>query len=170
MAARILILGLVVALLWATGMLELNLPWNDSVFQVTGISVLIYLLWSLAEGSRRRPGLNAPQLAMYVVLLVSAADSFVLSLTLFTSPMALRWAGAALLAAGSGLRLAAAYSSTSPAMLRAGRALQVIGLPLGLGSLAGLAVGVVPAMVVSVRADESGSFVTKDDDREEPAE
>jgi len=158
LAARILVLAVVVALLWATGLLELNLPWEDPVFQVSGVCVAVYLLWSLAEGARKRPGMNLSQLAMYVVLLVSALDSFVLDVTVFLSPLVLRWAGAVLLLAGCCLRLAAVYLSAPQALLRAGRAMQLVGLPLGLGSLSGLVVGAVPGMVVALRTDESDSF------------
>lgn len=158
MAARVLILAGVVALLWATGLLELDLPWGDPVFQVSGVCVAVYLLWSLAEGARKRPGTDASQLAMYVVLLVSAVDSFVLDITVFTSPLVLRWAGALLLLAGCTARLAAVYGPAPGRSLKAGRALQVTGLPLGLGSLAGLVVGALPAMVVALRTDETPSF------------
>ena len=153
-----LILAFVVALLWATGLLELNLPWDDPVFQVSGASVAVYLLWSLWEGSRKRPGMNLSQLAMYVVLLVSALDSFILDVTVFLSPLALRWAGVVLLLAGCSLRLAAVYLAAPLALLKAGRAMQLVGLPLGLGSLSGLAVGAVPGMLVALRTDEAESF------------
>ncbi len=158
MAARILVLAGVVALLWATGLLELNLPWADPVFQVSGACVAVYLLWSLTEGGRKRPGTTRSQLAMYVVLLVSALDSFVLDITVFVQPLPLRWVGAVLLLAGCALRLAAVYGSTSKLLLRAGRAMQLVGLPLGLGSVSGLAVGAVPGMVVALKSDESGDF------------
>lgn len=157
-----------VALLWATGLLELNLPWDDPVFRVSGASVVVYLLWSLAEGARKRPGMNLPQLAMYVVLLVSALDSFVLDVTVFLSPLVLRWAGAVLLLAGCSVRLAAIYLAAPQALLKAGRAMQLVGLPLGLGSLSGLVVGAVPGMVVALRTDESDSFGPVEERPEEP--
>jgi hypothetical protein len=158
LAARILVLAGVVALLWATGLLELNLPWSDPLFVVSGVTVAAYLLWSLAEGARRRPGTDPSQLAMYVVLLVSAVDAFLLEITLFESPLAIRWAGAVLFAAGAGARLAAVYGGPKPALLRWGRVLQLVGLPLGVGSLAGAAVGAVPGTVAALRTDESKAF------------
>lgn len=162
MAARILVMAGVVALLWATGLLELDLPWSDPLFAVSGVTVVVYLLWSLGEGGRRRPGTDASQLAMYVVLLVSAVDSFLLELTIFESPLTVRWAGAALFFAGAGCRLLAVYGSRSPGLLRWGRVLQLVGLPLGLGSLAGTVVGALPGSIAAIRTDESSAFESED--------
>ncbi|MBN1435026.1 hypothetical protein JW921_09720 [Candidatus Fermentibacterales bacterium] len=164
---RLLILVLAVGLLSVTGIARLEFPWGDPDFQISGTLVLAYLLWAGAESGRRRPRLDLPVLGMYSVLLVSVLDSFLIRLTVFPGVLGselwpVRWAGLGLFVIGSGIRLAPVAGRTSA--LRAGRALQLAGLPAALGSVAGLVVGLLPAMMTvrmesaSLPADGEGSL------------
>ncbi len=143
---RYLILPAVAAFLVFTGMLDLStLPWRDGDFLASLATVLVYLLWSLfgdREGSDRT--------GIYTVLLVSAVDSFLLRLTVFPGLMFVRWAGVVLLAGGCVVRV---MSPRSSGLLRAGRIMQLSGLPLGFGTLAGLAVALFPGLVFALKED-----------------
>jgi hypothetical protein len=133
------------AVLWVLGAIHLeDLPWDSSEFRVSGVTVAIYLAWSGAE-MRRRGGGQTPALpfaVFYAVLLVSAVDSFLLRLTAYGGPWVLRWAGVLAFAAGSAMRLRS-IRRTDVRLLRTGRLLQLAGLPVALGSLAGSAVGIL---------------------------
>lgn len=104
---------------------------------------------------RRRGGGQAPALpfaAFYAVLLVSAVDSFLLRLTSYDGPLVLRWAGVLVFAAGSAMRLLALVR-TDVRLLRAGRLLQLAGLPVALGSMAGSAVAILIGIPGSLREE-----------------
>lgn len=141
--ARILIPVAVIILLSAAGIIDLSmLPWNDTDFQVTLATIVVYLVWSVLSGSSRA---DAGRITLYAVLLVSILDSFMLRITAFREPFAGRWAGVAILTAGCVLR--EAYSrGTGRSAGAAGRIGQMSGLALGLGSLAGLAVSIFPGI------------------------
>ncbi len=143
---RYLIFPAVAAFLVFTGMLDLStLPWRDGDFLASLATVLVYLLWSLfgdREGSDRT--------GIYTVLLVSAVDSFLLRLTVFPGLMFVRWAGVVLLTGGCIVRV---MSPRSSGLLRAGRIMQLSGLPLGFGTLAGLAVALFPGLVFALKED-----------------
>ena len=84
------------------------------------------------------------------VALRGAADAFLLRMTAFSGFMAVRWAGVAILAAGCALRIAS-FKGEGTALSRPGRALQMVGLALGLGSLAGTAVALFPGIPSAYR-------------------
>lgn len=149
MLVRILILAAVIVLLAVAGIINLgDLPWQNHDFRASGAVVLLYLFWSLSEKRGGSEGLDPSRLAMYTVLLVSAVDSFLLRITVWNGLYVLRYAGIALFAGGCVLRLTA-LAKGRQGMLRVGRVLQLIGLPVGLGSIAGTAVGAVPGAVVA---------------------
>jgi hypothetical protein len=131
--------------LWALGVVHLeDLPWDSGDFRVSGATVIVYLLWSTSE-MRRRGGGQTPALpfaVFYAVLLVSAVDSFLLRLTAYEGPLVLRWSGTVVFAAGSAVRLRA-LGRTDVRLLRIGRLLQLAGLPVALGSIAGSAAAVL---------------------------
>lgn len=145
---RYLIPPAVVALLALTGMVDLSiLPWRNSDFQASLATVCVYLLWSAAgdlEGSDRT--------GIYTVLLISAVDSFLLRLAVFQGLMFLRWAGVVLLAAGCALRT---LIRCRAGLLRTARIMQLAGLPLGFGTLAGPAVALFPGLVFALKEDVS---------------
>lgn len=146
---RALILALAVAFLAITGIVRLDLPWSDPDFQASGGLVVLYLLWAGAESARRPPRLGLPVLGMYATLLVSVVDSFLIRATTFPELLGhellpVRWTGLALFAAGSLIR---AVHPDRTGWLRAGRVLQLSGLPSALGSVAGMATGLLPAML-----------------------
>jgi len=146
MLLRSLIVLALLAVLWLAGIIDLStLPWDSPDFQVSGGTVLLYLLWSAAEMNRRRGTDSLPYTVFYAVLLVSAVDGFLLEITTFGRPMLLRWAGLGLFAAGSASRLRS-YSLNSVNLLRSGRYLQLAGLPLALGSISGIAVAALAGL------------------------
>lgn len=144
---RYLIPLAVVAVLVITGLVDLaSLPWRNGDFQVSLAVVLVYLFWSAGGGDSQ----GADRTAIYAVLLVSAVDSFLLRLTSFQGLFVLRWAGVVLLAAGSVLR---ARHRGNLMSFRAGRVMQLFGIPLGLGTLAGMAVAAFPGLVFALKED-----------------
>jgi hypothetical protein len=145
---RYLVPVAVVALLALTGMVDLSiLPWRSGDFQASLATVFVYLLWS-ASGDRE----GSDRTGIYTVLLVSAVDSFLLRLAVFQGLLFLRWAGVVILIAGCALRTIARRSS---GLLRAARVMQLAGLPLGFGTLAGLAVALFPGLVFALKEDVS---------------
>lgn len=142
-----------IAALWVLGVIHLeDLPLGSQEFQVCGSTVLLYLIWSAAEANRRTGQGGLPYLVFYVVLLVSAVDSFLLQLTTVTLPWSVRWAGVLLFAAGSFCRLAAFRRNRSD-LLRFGRYLQLAGLPVALGSIVGLAVAAAAGIPGSIHEE-----------------
>jgi hypothetical protein len=161
---RILILVLAVAFLAITGIVKLDLPWADPDFQVSGGLVVLYFLWSGAESARRPPRLGLPVLGMYATLLVSVVDSFLIRATTFPELLGhgllpIRWTGLALFATGSLIRV---IRPDRTGWLRLGRALQLAGLPSALGSVSGLATGLVPAMF-TLRQEQAEALETEDE-------
>ncbi len=145
--ARYLIPVAVLAALIATGLVDISsLPWRNGDFQVSLAVVLVYLAWSATGGG----GEGADRTAIYTVLLVSAVDALFLRLTAFSGLMPLRWAGVVILAAGSVLRF---VHGGDVGRYRAGRVMQLFGLPLGLGTIAGLVVAAFPGLVFALKED-----------------
>ena len=137
----------VLALLVATGIIDISvLPWESADFQASLAVVLLYLFWSAAGQS----GDGADRTAMYAVLLASTIDSFLLRFTVFGGLFPLRWAGVALLAAGSLMRV---LHKGRIGVFRAGRVMQLFGIPLGLGTIAGIVVAVFPGLVFALKED-----------------
>lgn len=146
--SRILIPLAVILVLYFTGIIDLSLlPWNDPDFQATLATVAVYLIWSVLESSAQA---NASRITLYAVLLVSVLDSFLLRATVIHGLMALRWAGVFMLTSGSVMRLSSRRSHNEK-LLRFGRAGQMTGLALGLGSLAGTAVSLFPGLPSALR-------------------
>ncbi len=148
---RLLLLLVVLIALWAAGVVDLGgLPWGDPDFQASAALVLVYLAWSVIEG-RTGGGADSslPSLVLYAVLLVSAVDGMLLFLSSFSEPLAARWAGVALLAAGSVMRVVA-IRSRGRTLLRSGRVMQLLGIPAGLGSIAGLALAATVGILGSI--------------------
>ncbi len=144
---RYLIPLAVLAVLAATGVVDVSvLPWGNGEFQTSLAVVLVYLFWS-ASGSGED---GADRTAMYAVLLVSTIDSFLLRMTVFGGLLPLRWAGVALLTAGSAMRV---LHRRRIGVYRAGRVMQLFGIPLGLGSLAGIVVAAFPGLVFALKED-----------------
>jgi hypothetical protein len=151
-AARILIPIAVIVVLNMAGIIDLSLlPWETPDFQATLATVVIYLIWSVAESSATA---DASRITLYAVLLVSVLDAFLLRLTAFSGYMAFRWAGAALLAAGCLLRAAARRRGRADHASH-GRIAQMLGLALGLGSLAGTAVALFPGIPSALKESKS---------------
>ncbi len=147
--ARILIPIAVIVVLNMAGIIDLSLlPWNQADFQATLATVAVYLIWSVLESSARA---DASRITLYAVLLVSVLDAFLLRITAFSGFMAIRWAGVAILAAGCSLRIASLKAEGSNSLSRSGRALQMVGLALGLGSLAGTAIALFPGIPSACR-------------------
>jgi hypothetical protein len=155
LTVRLWSVALILAVLWVLGAIHPeDLPWDSNEFRVSGAAVAIYLAWSGAE-LRRRGGGQAPALpftVFYAVLLVSAVDSFLLRLTAFGGPWVLRWAGVLAFAAGSAMRLWS-IGRGDVRLLRTGRLLQLAGLPVALGSIAGSAVGILVGLPGSLREE-----------------
>ena len=153
MLLRSIAVLVLIALLWLTGLIDLEmLPYNSREFQVCGATVLLYLFWSAAESRYRGGGSSLPYIVFYSVLLVAALDSFLLELTSYGPPWPLRWAGLLLFTAGSVVRLRA-YGVRSGKLLRFGRYLQLAGLPVALGSIAGTAVAVFAGVPGSIHEE-----------------
>lgn len=141
MVVRLGIVFVVLGALWILGAINLdNLPWDSQEFRVSSAAVVCYLFWSASESRSKTGGgsYSTPYAVFYIVLLVSAVDSFLLRLTAYGPPWPLRWAGLVLFAAGSVVRLVA-FRNRSSGLLRTGRLLQLAGLPVALGSIAGSA-------------------------------
>lgn len=153
MIFRSILVLVLIGLLWALGAVDLRaLPWNSIEFQVSGATVLAYLIWSAWESRYRVRSASLPYAVFYSVLLVSAVDGFLLELTTWGSPWILRWAGLFIFAAGSAFRISA-FRLRSVAGLRLGRYLQLAGLPVALGSLAGLVLALVAGLPGSIHEE-----------------
>ena len=153
MLLRIVLLAAVVAVLAVAGVIDLSgLPWDNPDFRASGSIVLLYMLWSVAETGRRSDPLSLPRLGLYTVLLVSAVDSLLLRLTIFQGFFTIRYAGSLVFAAGSILRLIA-FRKRSVNLLRIGRMLQLTGLPVGFGSVAGLVIGILPGSISALKEE-----------------
>lgn len=149
--ARILIPIAVIAVLNFAGIIDLSLlPWNNPDFQATLATVAVYLIWSVLESSTRT---DASRITLYAVLLVSVLDAFLLRITAFSGFMAVRWAGVFLLTAGCSLRLYA-IKSAKPSFSGFGRIGQMLGLGMGLGSIAGTAVAFFPGIPSALRENK----------------
>ncbi|MFO7626078.1 MAG: hypothetical protein R6V62_02315 [Candidatus Fermentibacteraceae bacterium] len=144
---RYLIPVAVLAVLAATGVVDISLlPWHNGDFQASLAVVLVYLFWSATSSGED----GADRTAMYAVLLVSTIDSFLLRMTVFSGLLPLRWAGVALLAAGSAMRV---LHRRRIGVYRTGRVMQLFGIPLGLGTLAGVVVAAFPGLVFALKED-----------------
>lgn len=153
MILRSIAVLVLLGMLWFLGVIDLEtLPWHSKEFQICGTTVLLYLFWSASESRYRGGSENLPYIVFYSVLLVSAVDSFLLDLTAYGPPWILRWAGLILFAAGSFIRLAA-YRSRSVEHLRLGRYLQLAGLPVALGSIAGTVVALAAGIPGSIHEE-----------------
>jgi len=152
-----------IGVLWVLGIIDPSaLPLHSRDFQICGATVLLYLFWSAAESKYRGGSASLPYTVFYAVLLVSAVDSFLLELTTYGSPWVLRWAGLVLFACGSVMRLTA-YRTRSVRRLRLGRYLQLAGLPVALGSIAGTVIALAAGIPGSIneeldRPDEENSI------------
>ena len=150
-----------IGVLWILGIIDPSaLPLHSRDFQICGATVLLYLFWSAAESKYRGGSASLPYIVFYAVLLVSAVDSFLLDLTTYGPPWFLRWAGVVLFTSGSILRLAA-YRTRSLKHLRLGRYLQLAGLPVALGSVAGTVVAIAAGIPGSINEE-----LDKSDDEE----
>lgn len=150
MLLRSIAVLVLIALLWLTGLIDLELlPYRSPEFQVCGATVLLYLFWSAAESRYRGGATSLPYIVFYSVLLVAALDSFLLELTSYGPPWVLRWAGLLLFTAGSAIRLRA-YRVRSNQLLRYGRYFQLAGLPVALGSIAATAVALFAGVPGSI--------------------
>ncbi len=153
MIFRSIVVLVLIGLLWVLGIVDLqDLPWHAPDFQVSGATVLVYLLWSAWESRYRSGSASLPYVVFYAVLLISAVDGFLLEITKWGPPWILHWAGLALFAAGCCLR-AAAYRRSSSRLLRLGRYLQLAGLPVALGSIAGTVVALAAGIPGSVHEE-----------------
>ena len=155
-ALRAVLLAAVMLVLDRSGIVPLHLPWGSPDFQVSGATVLVYLLWSVF-GARFEPGTgrSPSRIALYIVLLVGAVDCFVLMPASTLEPhlalrglIPVRWAGVALLAASSVMH---ALSGGMPSRFRAARLMQMDGIALGFGSPLGLVAGTVPGLLLVLR-------------------
>jgi len=152
MVIRLGIVLLVLGVLWILGAISLeDLPWDSQEFRISGATVVCYLLWSAWESKTRTGGgeYSTPYTIFYIVLLVSAVDSFLLRMTTYGTPWPLRWAGLILFAAGCTIRVLA-FRNRSVKMLRAGRLIQLAGLPVALGSIAGSGVAILAGVPSSL--------------------
>ncbi|MCD4776045.1 MAG: hypothetical protein K8S15_08370 [Candidatus Aegiribacteria sp.] len=153
MVLRSIAILALIGVLWLLGIIDLEtLPWHSNEFQICGVTVLLYLFWSASESKYRGGSASLPYTVFYAVLLVSAVDSFLLELTSYGSPWILRWAGVALFTSGSLTRLAA-YRNRSVKCLRLGRYLQLAGLPVALGSIAGSVVALTAGIPGSIHEE-----------------
>ncbi|MBN2587735.1 MAG: hypothetical protein JXA64_07630 [Candidatus Fermentibacteraceae bacterium] len=153
MIFRSMVVLVLIGLLWVLGVVDLQgLPWHAPDFQVSGATVLVYLLWSAWESRHRSGSAGLPYMLFYAVLLISAVDGFLLEITKWGPPWILRWTGLSLFTAGCCLR-AAAYRRSSSRLLRLGRYLQLAGLPVALGSIAGTAVALAAGIPGSIHEE-----------------
>jgi len=163
MIFRSLVVLVLIGVLWLTGVVNLDsLPWDSTEFRISGSAVVLYLIWSAWESRYRGGSASLPYAVFYAVLLVSALDGFLLEITTFRSPWLLRWSGLVIFAAGSALRIAA-FRTGSVTALRSGRYAQLAGLPLALGSIAGLVVALAAGVPGSVN-EELGRQIEQDAD------
>lgn len=154
------------AALRLAGLITFDLPWADTGFQVTGITTLLYLAWSLAgpRGASPAGGTGGPAvMARYAVLLVSAVDGLLLELTPIPGPGWIRWAGPVSFATGAALGMARrkGFSRTS-------EALRLCGLAVGFGSIAGLAVAVIALAAGARAAGDTGPAADDGGPEEDP--
>ncbi len=153
MALRSLTVLALIGVLWLLGIIDPEaLPLHSSEFQICGATVLLYLFWSASESKYRGGSASLPYTVFYAVLLVSAIDGFLLELTTYGPPWILRWTGLVLFASGSVMRLAA-YRNRSVKHLRLGRFLQLAGLPVALGSIAGTVVAITAGIPGSINEE-----------------
>ncbi len=161
MVFRSIAILILIGVLWLLGIIDPGaLPLHSREFQLCGATVLLYLFWSAAESKYRGGSASLPYTVFYAVLLVSAIDSFLLDLTTYGPPWVLRWAGVVLFTFGSIVRLTA-YRTRSVRQLRLGRYLQLAGLPVALGSIAGTVVAAAAGIPGSVNEE-----LDKQDDEE----
>lgn len=133
----------VIVILNMAGIINLSLlPLENPDFQATLATVVVYLIWSVLESNVQTDG---SRITLYAVLLVSVLDSFLLRLTAFTGPIIIRWLGVAVLTAGCAARLVG-HPRENNLLMRRGRAAQMIGLALGLGSIAGVVLAIYPGL------------------------
>jgi len=150
---RIFLAIIVVLVLSHLGLIDMGgLPWDSVEFRVSAATVMVYLLWSFLESKRGKDAIDAAYIAFLIVLLVSAADGFLLEVTVFGGYFWIRWLGLFLFAFGGMIRLLG-FRRRSAALLRRGRYLQLPGLPVALGSLAGLATALIVAASGMVRKE-----------------
>lgn len=155
-ALRAFLLAAVLLVLDRSGIVRLDLPWGSPDFQVSGATVLVYLVWSVfGAGFEPGTGRSPSRIALYIVLLVGAVDCFVLMPASTLEPhlvlrdlIPVRWTGVALLAAGSVIH---ALSGARPSRFRVARLMQMDGIALGFGSPLGLVAGIVPGMLLVLR-------------------
>ena len=153
MISRSIAILALIGVLWLLGVIDPSaLPLHSMDFQICGATVLLYLFWSAAESKYRGGSSSLPYTVFYAVLLVSAVDSFLLELTTYGQPWVLRWTGLVLFACGSVMRLAA-YRTRSVRHLRLGRYLQLAGLPVALGSIAGTVVALAAGIPGSINEE-----------------
>ncbi len=145
---RLLLPLAVIVVLNMAGIINLSLlPFENPDFQATLATVAVYLIWSVLESNVQT---DTSRITLYAVLLVSVLDSFLIRLTAFTDPMFIRWLGVAVLTAGCGARLAG-LSRDNDLLARRGRAAQMAGLALGLGSIAGTVIAIFPGIPSALR-------------------
>ncbi|PIE51573.1 hypothetical protein CSA37_11260 [Candidatus Fermentibacteria bacterium] len=136
----------VVAVLHFAGIINLSiLPFEDADFQITLVTVIIYLVWSVLDGGTAA---DSSRITLYAVLLVSVLDAFLLRLTVFSELIWFRWAGTVILAAACTARL----TGKLPVYSRVG---QMTGFALGLGSVAGIIVSLFPGIPSALREQRS---------------
>ena len=153
MVLRSVAVLVLIGVLWLLGIIDPGaLPVHSREFQLCGTTVLLYLFWSTAESKYRGGSSSLPYTVFYAVLLVSAVDSFLLGLTTYGPPWVLRWTGVVLFTSGSIMRLAA-YRIRSARYLRLGRYLQLAGLPVALGSIAGTVVAIAAGIPGSIKEE-----------------
>ncbi len=154
-ALRLLAFALLLGALKLTGLVSFDLPWGDPDFQVTGATVLLYIAWSIAGAPPGGSGDTTSALGAYAVLAVSAVDGLLLELTPIPGDPMLRWAGPVIFAAGSIARL---LQPRPPR--RQHRCAQLVGLPIGFSSIAGLVVAVIACLApagAAPRGEDEGA-------------
>jgi hypothetical protein len=144
---RLVAFAVLLGALRLAGFVSFDLPWRDPSFQISGATVILYLVWSTAFPRPVGGSMSLQAFAPYAVLLVSAVDGLMLGLTPFPGPAAARWAGPAALAAGTILG-----ALRSGGARRAGEALRLAGVAIGLNSIAGLVLA-VPAFMAGSREE-----------------
>ncbi len=167
MIVRIGIVIVVLAVLWVLGAINpAELPWQNRNFQIIGLTLLAFIIWSGIESrSRISPYSSLPEVVFTVALVISAVDSFVLELTVIQESYFFRWAGLGLFVLGIVSRV---YASRKGILTyhRVGRIFLLIGLPVAFGSLLGLVLAVVAGIPIALREE----FPVADYEAEEPAE